>query len=519
MLFWNKSLVQNGKNKMAKNLILKGSTWHVRLVLPADVRHVFGNRSQLTKSLKTGSKGEANVRKLPFLSEWKTKIEKARNGVSATEFEEELNKQKQASETIDGIFESMMLDHIKGEKLFTKEMALHFIKLFDKDISDIFKNDPEKNKEWKKRFYEFGDRFYRFDKEKQDIELVVDFLKAVKEFSAIKTKYISKKYGYNKNQYKEIGYVFKNPRDYSLKSPFTNKRLDLFAKHQVEIKGLAQKTVDSFISKLKVLKKYLEVNDIDLSFDSYHQFLDSLDVSTKTKKNHIHAGSSFHKWASKYDKDYKNRYDTRDNPFLGHELPNDKKKGKKKEEKRLAFKAEELKKLYDFAILKRKHQVAYAIKIAGLTGCRIEEVCRLTKNHIVSENGVLSLYIDEGKTDASIRKIPIHPNLKPLVDQLVKNADSDNYLIHTPGGNKYGRRSDSVSKAFGRIKKEMGYDARHVYHSIRKTVITSLQHNDVKPLVIASIVGHETGTVTFDIYSDGASAKQKLDAINTLPAI
>jgi hypothetical protein len=37
--------------------------------------------------------------------------------------------------------------------------------------------------------------------------------------------------------------------------------------------------------------------------------------------------------------------------------------------------------------------------------------------------------------------------------------------------------------------------------------------------VIASIVGHETGTVTFDIYSEGASAKQKLEAINTLPAI
>jgi hypothetical protein len=37
--------------------------------------------------------------------------------------------------------------------------------------------------------------------------------------------------------------------------------------------------------------------------------------------------------------------------------------------------------------------------------------------------------------------------------------------------------------------------------------------------VIASIVGHETGTVTFDIYSEGASAKQKYDAIKTFPAI
>jgi integrase len=137
----------------------------------------------------------------------------------------------------------------------------------------------------------------------------------------------------------------------------------------------------------------------------------------------------------------------------------------------------------------------------------------------VAENGVLSLYIEEGKTDASIRKIPLHSSLKPLIDQLVKNADADGFLIHTSGGNKYGIRSDSISKAFGRIKRELGYDARYVFHSIRKTVITALQHNDIKPLVIASIVGHETGTVTFDIYSEGASAKQKLEAINTLPAI
>lgn len=233
----------------------------------------------------------------------------------------------------------------------------------------------------------------------------------------------------------------------------------------------------------------------------------------------MHAGSSFYKWASKYDSDYKSRYGTRDNPFLGHELPNENKKRKKKDEKRLAFKVEEVKKLYNFAISKRKHQVAYAIKIAGLTGCRIEEACKLTKNHIVAENGIQSLYIEEGATDASIRKIPIHPSLKPLIDQLVKNSDDDSYLIHSSGGNKYGIRSDSISKAFGRIKREFGYDARYVFHSIRKTVITALQHNEVKPLVIASIVGHETGTVTFDIYSEGASSKQKFDAIKTLPSI
>jgi len=500
---------------MADNLILKGSTWHVRLELPSDVRHAFGNRRKLTKSLKTGNKAEAHTRKLPVLADWKSIISKARNGISEEELENELHLQKRVGEALDGFFESTLLKHVRGERIFTKKDALSLIKIFDSDISIIFKNDPKDAKAWRLRFYELGSRFYD-QLEGKNTDLVADFLKATEEFLAIKNKFFSKKSGYSETQANQITDVFSEPSTYSPKSPFTSQRLEAFAKHQVEIKGLAQKTVDTFTSKLKVLKNYLESNGLELSFESYQQFLDSLNVSTKTKKNHIHAGSSFHKWASKYDKDYKSRYDTRDNPFLGHELPNDKKKGKKKEEKRLAFKAEEVKKLYDFAISKRKHQVAYAIKIAGLTGCRIEEVCRLTTSHIVAENGIQSFYVEEGKTDASIRKIPIHPSLSPLVEQLVKNADSDGYLIHTSGGNKYGIRSDSISKAFGRIKKELGYDPRYVFHSIRKTVITALQHNDVKPLVIASIVGHETGTITFDVYSAGPNAKQKLKAISTL---
>jgi integrase len=503
---------------MADNLILKGSTWHVRLEIPADVRQAFGNRRKLTKSLKTGNKAEAHTRKLPVLAEWKAVISKARNGISAEELENELYLQKRTGEALDGFFESTLLKHVRGERIFTKKNALSFIKIFDSDISVIFKNEPKEAKTWRLRFYELGSRFYD-QQDGKNTDLVADFLKATEEFVAIKNKFYSKKSGYNETQAKQITDVFSVPSSYSPKSPFTPQRLEAFAKHQVEIKVLAQKTVDTFISKLKVLKNHIESDGLELSFESYQQFLDSLNVSTKTKKNHIHAGSSFHKWASKYDKDYKSRYDTRDNPFLGHELPNDKKTGKRKEEKRLAFKYEEVKKLYEFAISKQKHQVAYAIKIAGLTGCRIEEVCRLTKSQIVAENGVLSLYIEEGKTDASIRKIPLHSSLKPLIDQLVKNADADGFLIHTSGGNKYGIRSDSISKAFGRIKRELGYDARYVFHSIRKTVITALQHNDIKPLVIASIVGHETGTVTFDIYSEGASAKQKIEAIKTLPTI
>lgn len=517
MLFWDKLLGQMSRNHMADNLILKGSTWHVRLELPADVRHAFGNRRKLTKSLKTGNKAEAHIRKLPVLTEWKARVRQARRGVEHDDFENELHIHHQGGLGLKKIYQDILMNHIYGSSEFTKKIVISNNQLYKKHLAFIFENDADGLKKWNDKLDDIENRFP--DDTRASAELVLEYQQISQDIGNLINHWGFKDRGFSEKQADELINTIKNPENFKPKSPFTSSRLDAFAKHQVEIKGLAQKTVDTFTSKLKVLKNYLESEGLELSFESYQQFLDSLNVSTKTKKNHIHAGSSFHKWASKYDSDYKSRYDTRDNPFLGHELPNDKKKGKKKEEKRLAFKTEEVKKLYEFAISKRKHQVAYAIKIAGLTGCRIEEVCRLTKSHIVAENGIQSFYVEEGKTDASIRKIPIHPSLNPLVEQLVKNADSDGYLIHTSGGNKYGIRSDSISKAFGRIKKELGYDARYVFHSIRKTVITALQHNDVKPLVIASIVGHETGTVTFDIYSEGASAKQKYNAIIGLPTI
>lgn len=151
----------NGQDsKMADNLILKGSTWHVRLELPSDVRHAFGNRRKLTKSLKTGNKAEAHIRKLPVLADWKSIISKARNGISEEELENELHLQKRVGEALDGFFESTLLKHVRGERIFTKKDALSFIKIFDSDISIIFKNDPKDAKAWRLRFYELGSRFY-----------------------------------------------------------------------------------------------------------------------------------------------------------------------------------------------------------------------------------------------------------------------------------------------------------------------------------------------------------------------
>lgn len=521
MLLWDKVLGQisiaNSEGEgMADNLILKGSTWHVRLELPEDVRHAFGYRRKLTKSLKTGNKAEAQIKKLATLGQWKSLIEQTRKGMPASSVEEILEHRHKAVPYIMNLNKERVMNHAYGVEVITKEDVEHSTELYKATVEEIFSGDINEKNNWLEKLEQNEQQFS--ENEKASTEAVVNYFTLLEELFIYSEAFHLKNKGYNINQIEQITDVIKKPEIYSPKSILTDNKLELFAKHQLEIKGLAPKTVDGFISKLKTLRVYLEENGADITFDSYHNFLDSIAKSVKTKKNHINAGSNFHKWASKYDADYKARYDTKENPFLGHELPKERKKGKKIVENRLAFKVSEIKPIYNAIIKKQKYQVANAMKIAFYTGCRIEEICQLKKEHIILEEKIKCLYIEEGKTNASIRKIPIHPSLQPLINELEANASSD-YLIHSSGGNKYGIRSDNISKAFSRIKTGMGYGEQHVFHSIRKTVITALQHNNIAPLIISSIVGHETGTVTFDIYSEGASAKQKYDAIKTLPSI
>lgn len=61
--------------------------------------------------------------------------------------------------------------------------------------------------------------------------------------------------------------------------------------------------------------------------------------------------------------------------------------------------------------------------------------------------------------------------------------------------------------------------ALHAFHSFRHAVVTELIRADVPDALAKELVGHETGSVTHDVYSKGASTKQKLAAISELPAL
>jgi integrase len=175
---------------------------------------------------------------------------------------------------------------------------------------------------------------------------------------------------------------------------------------------------------------------------------------------------------------------------------------------RQSFTPDDLAKVYAQAQSNGDSSLADLIALGAYTGARIEELCSITLD--TSQDGAFN--IQDSKTEAGIRQVPIHPRLVPLVKRL-QESSRDGYLIPSTAAGKYGVRSDPLSKRFGRLKESMGFGPGHVFHSIRKTVATLLEQAGVPEGIAADILGHEKPTLTFGLYSSGSAMKDKLKAI------
>lgn len=148
--------------------------------------------------------------------------------------------------------------------------------------------------------------------------------------------------------------------------------------------------------------------------------------------------------------------------------------------------------------------------IGAYTAMRREEVGEL---EVRSVDGNF-LVVRSGKRQASVRRVPIHPALTPLIKRLVKTS-SDGYLI--PGllrGGPDKKRSWYVGKRFGLVIRRLGIDDPKLdYHAFRKTVVTQLEGAGVPESTISLLVGHKRQGITFDIYSAGVPDKVRRDAM------
>jgi len=305
--------------------------------------------------------------------------------------------------------------------------------------------------------------------------------------------------------------------EYSPKTPFIKKRLEDFEKYEKETRGVAHRTVDSHIKRLKSFDKFLKDNEKELNFDAVSEFLQTLDLSAKTKKQYIFSLNTFWNFAIKKDRGFREKYKNLKNPFKDHEFT-ELRRGTASDKNRRAFTKPEIERLYSEAKKAGRQRLADAIKIASYTGARIEEICQLRVVDVIKEDGIDCLHIREGKTTAAVRHVPIHPKIVKDIKRLVNSSD-DGFLLKTAAGGKYETKSKGISSEFSIFKKALGFDRRCVFHSFRKSVITMLERADAKNLVIMSIVGHEPGkflNMTFDRYSEGPTPAAKLIALKHL---
>jgi len=155
-------------------------------------------------------------------------------------------------------------------------------------------------------------------------------------------------------------------------------------------------------------------------------------------------------------------------------------------------------------------KLASLIFMGAYTGARIGELCSLKVVDVDLEKETIN--IKASKTEAGVRVVPIHSKLKPLLASLIE-LSTDSYVLPELGVDKYGNRSTSLSKKFGRLKKKLEFADRHVFHSIRKTFITALENAGVTENIAADIVGHEKPRITYGLYSGGANQEVKKNAI------
>ena len=155
-------------------------------------------------------------------------------------------------------------------------------------------------------------------------------------------------------------------------------------------------------------------------------------------------------------------------------------------------------------------ELSDAMRVAALSGMRLEEIYRLTVADC--EGGWFRVRVS--KTEAGRRRVPMHSSLADTVAARTAGKPGNAYLFHEAGPARAGReRSAPISQRFGRYRQTVGVHeraegVRHSrvdFHSFRRWFVTTARNAGQDRAVVAALVGHSTGTLTDDVYHGGPS--------------
>ena len=177
------------------------------------------------------------------------------------------------------------------------------------------------------------------------------------------------------------------------------------------------------------------------------------------------------------------------------------------EEQARAFTEAEVRTLLDGT---RDPALSDLMRVAALTGMRVEEICQLTVGQCAE--GVFT--VARGKTASAARRVPIHPDLAPIVARRRKDQPDTAWLFPEFGEpNQYGKRSPNAIARFHRYRVEMRVhdqaegqrQSRVNFHSWRRWFITEALRAGQLERVVKQVVGHKLpkANVTLGVYFGG----------------
>lgn len=262
---------------------------------------------------------------------------------------------------------------------------------------------------------------------------------------------------------------------------------------------VSDNTVESYGENLKMLTEAIDKNILSLTSEDIRSFLNSLELTPKTKAHYLSVLNSFYNYMIFNGNITVNPCNGIKSPKLEKKLPN-------------YLTIEEIDKLLDIKLLKPiDYRNKAMLEVLFATGTRISELINLTLNQIDFDECIIRV-LGKGKKD---RIIPLGNTaieyLKLYINEyrpfILKTKNSE-YVFVNKNGTKMSRQG--FFKILKKLVKEAGIEKDVSPHTLRHSFATYLLNNGADLRVIQELLGHEN-LVTTEIYSHLSNKKIEED--------
>lgn len=196
------------------------------------------------------------------------------------------------------------------------------------------------------------------------------------------------------------------------------------------------------------------------------------------------------------------------------------------ESTRKAFSQAQVSKLMDYAnSLPEASWKRWLLSLGIITGGRLREICQLTTADVVTtESGLVAIHINEAGEGKSIKNKQSE-RLVPLTDgaygfdlaAFLRYVDvrrrSGSELLAQIGYRPSGEwvNQHAIPAALGDA-----YERGLVFHSLRHSLASLMQAKGVPTTHAQAVMGHASGTITFDTYGSGVPMRALAELLMTL---